>query len=261
MTLDEDYKLPRTVRNYKGQEVANLYIDAYPPTESTPYSASNLATPVSSTPSTPNRKADSSSNTVTTDTKSSNKEMVSPTKTFINLDNNTNNTTNATGTDTTARGKVKPVMYKSQSITEFSITSKAAATTSSSTTTTTTATTPNPPVVQRMSLSSLNQEWNRKWSAVLPSNANIIYTSLIVKRNKLGLGIKRQLLLTDIPSLFYVDGGTMSIKGDVEWPKNSPPQVKMVSHFLKFILYILTRDLLYVLCSSRLIKRFLTSLP
>ena len=70
---------------------------------------------------------------------------------------------------------------------------------------------------------------NVKWSKVLPPGSNVVYTSLIVKRNVMGIAIKRQLILTDQPSLLYVDTSNMTVKGAVEWTKTSPPRAVFVS--------------------------------
>lgn len=75
---------------------------------------------------------------------------------------------------------------------------------------------------------TINHEWNQKWKSVLLPDVNIVHTSFISKRNVMGIPIKRQLILTDLPSLFYVDISNNSIKGSIPWNKTSPPKAIMV---------------------------------
>ncbi len=76
-----------------------------------------------------------------------------------------------------------------------------------------------------------NREWNTKWSPLLKPGQNVVYTSLIAKRNPMNMPLKRQLILTDEPSLIYVEVATMKVKGEVEWSKQDPPKASKVSMF------------------------------
>jgi hypothetical protein len=57
---------------------------------------------------------------------------------------------------------------------------------------------------------------------------------MIGKRNQFGMNKMRQLILTDQPSLIYVEVGSMSVKGDVAWDRSNPPKAAVVS-FLNFL--------------------------
>lgn len=76
---------------------------------------------------------------------------------------------------------------------------------------------------------SESQALTTKWKRVLRGNAKVLFTSTIVKRNRLNIGVKRQLILTDEPALFYVDAATMTVKGDIEWSASNPPRAVKIS--------------------------------
>jgi hypothetical protein len=78
----------------------------------------------------------------------------------------------------------------------------------------------------------INYEWNRKWASVIKPGTNVVHTSMIGKRNQFGMNKSRQLILTDEPSLVYVDVSSMQVKGEVLWEKNKPPKAATVSPFL-----------------------------
>jgi hypothetical protein len=84
----------------------------------------------------------------------------------------------------------------------------------------------------------VNQEWQVKYATVLLPRVSIVHVSTIVKRNQMGMGVKRQLILTDLPSLFYVaiaNSGMIVIKGELNWDRKEPPQAVVVSnHCLLF---------------------------
>lgn len=84
-------------------------------------------------------------------------------------------------------------------------------------------------VLNKPSYFQVDSLLNVKWSKVLPAACNVIYTSLIIKRNVMGIAIKRQLILTDEPSLIYVDVSNMTVKGAVEWTASQPPKATSVS--------------------------------
>lgn len=73
------------------------------------------------------------------------------------------------------------------------------------------------------SLPSISTSLSSK-AAIESSKVHVIFTSLIIKRNHLGIGHKRQLILTNLPSLFYVDLSTKQIKGYIEWDKDKIPR-------------------------------------
>ena len=75
----------------------------------------------------------------------------------------------------------------------------------------------------------VNGEWNAKWGKFIPPGRNVLYTSQIGKKNPLGLMLMRQLLLTDEPSLLYVDVASSTVKGDIDWTRNNPPRATFVS--------------------------------
>ena len=79
---------------------------------------------------------------------------------------------------------------------------------------------------------AVNAEWNQKWGKYIPAGRNVLYTTLIGKKNPLGLMLMRQLVLTDEPSLLYVDVSTGTVKGDIEWTRNAPPKATFVSTFV-----------------------------
>jgi len=57
----------------------------------------------------------------------------------------------------------------------------------------------------------------------------IVFTSLIGKKNPVGITYFRQLILTNAPRLFYVEPKSMSLKGEITWTVSSPPSVEAVS--------------------------------
>jgi hypothetical protein len=77
-----------------------------------------------------------------------------------------------------------------------------------------------------------NRDWNTKWSPLLKTGQNVVYTSLIAKRNPMNMPLKRQLILTDEPSLIYVEVATMKVKGEVEWTKQDPPKATKVRSYV-----------------------------
>ncbi|KAL0489965.1 3-phosphoinositide dependent protein kinase, partial [Acrasis kona] len=54
------------------------------------------------------------------------------------------------------------------------------------------------------------------WTQFILRNENIIFMSRVSKKRKLSTK-KRQLILTDMPRLFYVDIKTLSVKGTIPW--------------------------------------------
>eukprot|EP01039_Chlorochromonas_danica_P007024 gene7024-7768_t len=76
---------------------------------------------------------------------------------------------------------------------------------------------------------SINAEWNNRWKAYLPTGYNVVYTSSTAKRNRLGMKIVRQLILTDQPSLIYVDVSKNVLKGTIVWTKTSLPEATKVN--------------------------------
>lgn len=83
----------------------------------------------------------------------------------------------------------------------------------------------------------INEEWNRNWGKYLPPGKNVVYTSEISKQNKVGITKVRQLVLSDVPSLIYIDAtegggsvGSDGVKtGEVEWFSGSAPVAVAVS--------------------------------
>lgn len=71
---------------------------------------------------------------------------------------------------------------------------------------------------------SINPEWNVAWKAYLPAGSNVVFTSTIIKKNKIGLKLTRQLILTDFPSLIYVDTVKNKVKGSIVWTRTSIPK-------------------------------------
>jgi len=77
--------------------------------------------------------------------------------------------------------------------------------------------------VNRESL--LEQQKNSVWKQFLLTNEVIIHSGLVRKTKGLSKK-KRQLILTDIPRLFYVDPDKMLLKGEVPWSKDLRVMVK-----------------------------------
>jgi hypothetical protein len=86
----------------------------------------------------------------------------------------------------------------------------------------------------------VNREWNLKWGSLIRGGANVVYTSLIAKRNPMNMPLKRQLILTDYPSLIYVDVAAGKVKGEVEWKKTNPPQCTKVCILVDLRIFLLT---------------------
>ena len=64
------------------------------------------------------------------------------------------------------------------------------------------------------------------WTVFLRPGEKILESALIGKKNPMGIPLKRQLILTDTPRLFYVDPVSMEAKGEIEWPKDDPVQIE-----------------------------------
>ncbi|RYG61101.1 hypothetical protein EON64_18830, partial [archaeon] len=75
---------------------------------------------------------------------------------------------------------------------------------------------------------AINADWNRRWQAFLQPGYNVVFTSNTVKRNRLGMKAYRQLILTDLPCLLYVDVSKMQLKGTIAWTKTDPPRAATV---------------------------------
>lgn len=72
-------------------------------------------------------------------------------------------------------------------------------------------------------------DWNKKWGRLVPGGKKVVYTSPIDKTNSYGMVQRRQLILSDGPSIFYADPATMQLRGEVMWPLNQPPRASVVS--------------------------------
>jgi hypothetical protein len=92
----------------------------------------------------------------------------------------------------------------------------------------------NEPITMHMeslnkSISSEGVGDQRIWQSLLSKGQTIVYTSMIGKKNPIGITLNRQLILTENPvSLFYVDHKSMTIKGYVDWNENSVPIARTV---------------------------------
>eukprot|EP01039_Chlorochromonas_danica_P007021 gene7021-7765_t len=76
----------------------------------------------------------------------------------------------------------------------------------------------------------INPEWNAGWRAYLPAGFNVVFTSTTVKSNKFGMKQTRQLILTDVPSLLYIDTAKNMLKGSIAWTKTNPPKAAKVNN-------------------------------
>jgi hypothetical protein len=167
--FDADYKLPKILKNYKGNEVDKLSIPSY----------SSVGRPVP-----------------------------------------------AQGDSNRASFRVRPSEAPSAKAPQVSVEAVKPSTTvveePMKSVPITTPTTPQP-----SSYFTANPEWNRKWKQFI-SGHNVVHTSLTTKKNAIGMKIVRQLILTDEPSLVYVDTSNMSLKGNIPWEKTNPPKPAMV---------------------------------
>jgi hypothetical protein len=189
--LDVDYKLPRTLKNYKGAA------DSLPVMRIPRETVSSLGYSLSL----------------------SNDASVSRTSV-----SRASTTTTTTTTITTGSTFVKPSSLSAAKSVPPVSTSKPPTPQS-----TTSRTLPTPSTTVLTAAESQSQ--TAKWKRVLKSpNAKVLFSSCIIKRNKLGIGVKRQLILTNEPALFYVDATTMTIKGDIDWPRNNPPRAIKISN-------------------------------
>jgi hypothetical protein len=188
--LDVDYKLPRTLKNYKG--TANSLPVLHIPRES----ISSLAS-------------------------------VKPSSLPIS-NNTTINRTSMSLASAATGSKGSTVIKQSSlsSVNQVSTTSMAPPPTRQSTSSASSST-PSTAVLT----AAESQEQTAKWKRVLKSlNAKVLFSSCIIKRNKFGIGVKRQLILTNEPALFYVDAATMTVKGDIDWPHDNPPRAIKISN-------------------------------
>jgi hypothetical protein len=101
--------------------------------------------------------------------------------------------------------------------------------------------------ISRPSFFTVNSEWNKKWKTAIGTGRNVVHTSVITKRNQFGMNKTRQLILTDQPSLVYVETGSMSVKGEVVWDKESPPVASVVRHPSTFLPFIRLMTSLFLL--------------
>lgn len=62
-----------------------------------------------------------------------------------------------------------------------------------------------------------------KWSSALNARESLLYTALLTKPNPIGMGHKRQLLLTDAPRFLYLDPKNKKVMGTIEWQRGNPP--------------------------------------
>jgi hypothetical protein len=75
----------------------------------------------------------------------------------------------------------------------------------------------------------INANWNTRWKAYVTAGYNVVYTSSTAKRNRFGMKKTRQLILTDAPSLLYVDAPKNVLRGTIAWTKTNPPQATKVN--------------------------------
>jgi hypothetical protein len=217
--LDVDYKLPRTLRNYKGQEVAILKVDAYPPmrmksvevTAVTDFDAAGFRPSQLPEVSSLNSPA-----TPAVAVAAPTAQYISPMTTV----NDESSISTEASLSSSASPRAQPA-HRSASMSAAMMPTTAATESMGVSPTRAKA-------QQRASFASVNHEWNVKWSRVLRPGVNVVYTSPIIKRNRMNLAVKRQLILTDEPSLFYVDASTYAIKGDIEWSVSNPPNAVKV---------------------------------
>jgi hypothetical protein len=190
--FDADYKLPKILKNYKGNDIFRLSIEVY------------------SSAGRPLPPPDTSRNSFKYFRASDVQSSTSATKLFGEVPSSEKDTSSSSSAMKSA----------SRSSIPFAGASSSSATKSSSI-----SSSPSP--------FPINEEWNKKWKPVIPAGCNVIHTSMIGKRNQFGMNKMRQLVLTDQPSLIYVEVGSMSVKGDVAWDRSNPPKAAVVS-FLNF---------------------------
>jgi hypothetical protein len=137
------------------------------------------------------------------------------------------------------------------------------------------------------SLVDVNRYYNTPWQQfVCNPNEYIVFTSEVVKKNKYGMSQKRQLVLTAISNvdiatssttntgvrsisstssnaagdmskgfrLFYVDGGSMKVKGVIEGKGSEKPNAEMVG-YTTFSLLLCYQCYLCYICYEYLQKR------
>jgi len=68
-----------------------------------------------------------------------------------------------------------------------------------------------------------------RWNSFLRPGEKILTEGAVIKKNPMGIPLSRQLVLTDIPRLFYIDASTMIFKGEVEWPRDAPVAIEELS--------------------------------
>lgn len=224
--LDMEYKMPKIARNYKGQEVNIVRIEAHPPVAKvTLATASSKMSEISTMQLLMNtHDLPAIGGTTSNDSNGDSGKRIS----LDNPGSRQESSEAAARSSSEERFETQKQQEhlkphaRSASVTNISNPLGLGALASSGRSASTAA------VAAPPSYFAINQELNVKWARVLPRGTNIVHTSTILKRNKFGIAVKRQLILTDEPSLFYVDISAMSIKGDVDWNRSKPPQVKVV---------------------------------
>ena len=75
-------------------------------------------------------------------------------------------------------------------------------------------------ILSQPNITHLNANYTKQWEAFLLKNERVIYASKIVKERYQLLPTsakERMLILTDYPRLFYLEPGSLVIKGQVPW--------------------------------------------
>jgi hypothetical protein len=230
--LDADYKLPKILKNYKGAEVAALRIPAYPQIQNDTNKDSNSTKTKSSSKQSGDITPEAASGSQEKEDPSAAKSVTEATRPSVAsqevspAERSLSNSSSAglslsqdgRGSHTSEGERVShPGQLPRMSV--HSINAMNASIRESM----------SKGGGVRASLFEVNADWNRKWGSFLPSGKNVVYTSQIGKKNMLGVTKVRQLVLSDVPSLIYIDVATMTEKGEVEWLPNVPPKAYSVS--------------------------------
>lgn len=75
-------------------------------------------------------------------------------------------------------------------------------------------------ILTQSNVTHLNANYTKQWEAFLLKNEKVVYSSKIVKERYQFLPTsakERLLILTDFPRLFYLEPGSLTIKGQVPW--------------------------------------------
>jgi hypothetical protein len=208
--FDADYKLPKILKNYKGNDVQKFTLPAY--------SSSGRPIPLNEAGGSRNsfraRPSEASMSSKLFGSISEKKEEEKPKESKESKESAT---------------KEEPAPTKGPAVAD-----------PAASTTTTTQSLSAPAAVSRPSLAPgyvppnsstpfpINFAWNTKWKQFLPPNVNVVHTSVTTKKNAIGMKIVRQLILTDEPNMIYIDNSNNTMKGNIPFEKGNPPKAVLV---------------------------------